>query len=94
MDVFREWARYPNHHKLSPGEWTDDTSMALCMAESILETATLDLADHIRRYRRWMNEGHLSSTGACFDIGNQTRSALTRRGWEEQPVLDACADPR
>lgn len=68
--------------------------MALCMAESINSTGELDLADHIRRYRRWMNDGHLSSTGACFDIGLQTRSALGRRGWREEPILAKCADPR
>lgn len=63
---------------LRPGQWTDDTSMALCLAESLIETQGFDPADQARRYVRWWNEGHLSSTGACFDIGHATRTALAR----------------
>lgn len=61
---------------LQPGEWTDDTSMALCLAESLLERRGLDPVDQLERYLRWWRGGHLSSTGRCFDIGNQTRRAL------------------
>lgn len=66
---------------LSPGEWTDDTSMALCLAESLLETGRFDAADQMARYVRWWREGHLSSTGRCFDIGMTVRSALS--GFQE-----------
>lgn len=62
--------------QLEPGEWTDDTSMALCLAESLVETGAFDVVDQLRRYVRWWRNGHLSSTGVCFDIGNQTRAAL------------------
>lgn len=61
---------------LKPGEWTDDTSMALCLAESILETDGFDPVDQMRRYVRWRDEGHLSATGECFDIGVATSRAL------------------
>ena len=61
---------------LAPGEWTDDTSMALCLAESLIERGGMDAADQMRRYVRWWRDGHLSSTGRCFDIGNTTRGAL------------------
>jgi ADP-ribosyl-[dinitrogen reductase] hydrolase len=50
--------------KLRPGEWTDDTSMALCLAESIIETGGLDLADQLRRYVSWWRTGYLSATGS------------------------------
>jgi ADP-ribosyl-[dinitrogen reductase] hydrolase len=63
--------------RLAPGQWTDDTSMALCLAESILE-AGWDPVDQLRRYVRWMKEGHLSSTGRCFDMGRTVLSALGR----------------
>ena len=63
---------------LAPGEWTDDTSMALCLAESLIESKGFDPVDQLNRYRRWMREGHLSSTGRCFDIGNTVRAALER----------------
>ena len=60
---------------LEPGQWTDDTSMALCLAESIIETGW-DPVDQLTRYVRWWREGHLSSTGECFDVGNTVASAL------------------
>lgn len=63
---------------LRPGEWTDDTSMALCLAESLVACRGFDAADQMRRYLRWYREGHLSSIGRCFDIGTTTRAALER----------------
>jgi len=61
---------------LKPGQWTDDTSMALCLAESLLECSGFNPKDQMKRYVRWWREGYLSSTGTCFDIGNTTRTAL------------------
>ncbi|HEV2125893.1 MAG TPA: ADP-ribosylglycohydrolase family protein, partial [Chloroflexota bacterium] len=49
---------------LAPGQWTDDTSMALCLAESLVECGGFDAGDQMRRYVRWYRDGHLSSTGA------------------------------
>ena len=63
---------------LEPGQWTDDTSMALCLAESLVERGGFDPRDQMERYVRWWREGHWSSTGRCFDIGNATRAALAR----------------
>jgi ADP-ribosylglycohydrolase len=64
--------------RLRPGEWTDDTSMALCLAESLIECDGFGPIDQLRRYVRWYREGHNSSTGHCFDIGNTVRAALSR----------------
>ncbi len=61
---------------LAPGQWTDDTSMALCIAASLTETGAYDPHDQLARFVRWYRDGYLSSTGRCFDIGNQTRAAL------------------
>lgn len=63
---------------LRPGEWTDDTSLALCLAESLLHDPALDPADLAARFLRWYRQGENSSTGACFDIGIATRAALER----------------
>jgi ADP-ribosylglycohydrolase len=63
---------------LIPGEWTDDTSMALCLAASLIETKGFDPIDQLRRYTMWWEEGYMSSTGACFDIGITVRAALNR----------------
>ena len=58
-------------HHLEPGEWTDDTSMALALADSLAEVGW-DLEDQMRRYVRWWRSGEYSSNGRCFDIGNTT----------------------
>jgi ADP-ribosyl-[dinitrogen reductase] hydrolase len=65
-------------HGLEPGHWTDDTSMALCLAESLLERCGFDPTDQLSRYVRWYREGHLSSTGYCFGMGSTTRKAIER----------------
>jgi ADP-ribosyl-[dinitrogen reductase] hydrolase len=61
---------------LKPGQWTDDTSMALCLAESLIEKRGFDPKDQMDRYCRWWKEGYLSSTGSCFDIGITVKTAL------------------
>lgn len=61
---------------LEPGEWTDDTSMALCLAESLVERGGFNAHDQMDRYLRWFRDGHYSVKGFCFDIGNTTREAL------------------
>ena len=63
---------------LEPGQWTDDTSMALCLAESLVEKGGFDALDQMQRYLAWYETGYLSSTGRCFDIGNATRQALEK----------------
>ena len=63
---------------LNAGEWTDDTSMALCLASSLLKCAGFDPRDQMKRYVRWWQEGYLSSNGRCFDIGDTVREALNR----------------
>jgi len=64
-------------HGLNAGEWTDDTAMALALADSIAE-AGWDLNDQARRYVRWWREGAYAVNGDCFDIGNTTARALAR----------------
>jgi len=62
---------------LNPGEWTDDTSMALCLAASLVEQKGFDVRDQMKRYLRWRDEGYMSSNGTCFDIGGTISSALS-----------------
>ena len=64
--------------RLEPGQWTDDTSMALCLATSLVERVGFDPKDQMDRYVRWATQGYLSSTGTCFDIGNTVSDALRR----------------
>ncbi len=82
---------------LRPGEWTDDTSLALCLAESLLDVGVLDPADQLRRYNLWRHDGYLSSNGKCFDIGGATarsldRFAATREAFDQHPDQSAAAN--
>ena len=70
---------------LLPGQWTDDTSMALCLAVSLVEHG-FDTHDQMQRYLLWHDEGYLSSTGECFDIGSATSTALERFRRTGNPV--------
>src|SRR5512143_2216773 len=63
---------------LAPGQWTDDTSMALCLAESLIEKGRFDPIDQLERYVRWWRLGERSSTGVCFDVGKTVAAALAR----------------
>ena len=62
--------------RLKPGEWTDDTSMALCLADTYLTAKRLDVTLFRDNLVRWYQFGENSSNGRCFDIGNTTRYAL------------------
>jgi len=70
---------------LAPGEWTDDTSMALCLAESLIEKGEFDPIDQLERYVRWYHTGYLSSNGRCFDIGITTCNSLHRFESNREP---------
>ena len=77
---------------LTPGQWTDDTSMALCLAASLIEKGQFDALDQMRRYVRWRHEGYFSSTGTCFDIGNTVAQALSRFAATGEPLAGS-TDP-
>ena len=61
---------------LAPGQWTDDTAMALCLATSLVERDGFDAGDQMDRYSLWARSGYLSCTGTSFDIGNTVAAAL------------------
>jgi ADP-ribosyl-[dinitrogen reductase] hydrolase len=63
---------------LAPGEWTDDTTMALCLAESLLAAGDLDQRDFMVRLQGWLERGENTVPGRCFDIGVTTRAAIER----------------
>jgi len=78
----------PNHNfGLPPGCFTDDTSMALCLAQSLVDNGgQSNILDQVRKYISWWTTGYLSSTGACFDIGVSTCQVLER--WSEHLETD------
>lgn len=79
--------------RLAPGQWTDDTSMALCLAASLVEKGDFDARDQMDRYCAWMQHGYMSSTGTCFDIGTTTSAALRNYLRTKEP-FSGSPDPR
>ncbi len=63
--------------ELKPGEWTDDTAMALCLADSLIaRQGSIDRRHLLAMFVNWWRYGYNSATGFCFDIGTATRHAL------------------
>jgi ADP-ribosylglycohydrolase len=71
--------------ELPRGAFSDDTAMALCLAESLLQREGFDARDQVQRYRRWQQEGYLSATEQCVGITAGTARALARAHWRRQP---------
>jgi ADP-ribosyl-[dinitrogen reductase] hydrolase len=65
---------------LHAGEWTDDTSMALCLADSLIASdGGFDPADLMRRFVGWRDRGDNAVNGrGCFDIGTTVGAALDK----------------
>ncbi len=84
--------RHDPESGLAPGEWTDDTAMALCLAMSLIECGGSDPRDQMDRYLRWHEEGYLSATGRSIGIGNTVFGALQRYREGGEP-LGGLTDP-
>jgi ADP-ribosyl-[dinitrogen reductase] hydrolase len=78
--------------QLGPGQWTDDTSMALCLATSLIHCGGFDARDQMNRYVNWWQWGYLSSTADCFDIGMTVCKALQRYQVTGDPMAGS-SDP-
>lgn len=76
---------------LKPGQWTDDTSMALCLAESLIARQGWSPTDCMNRFVNWRDHGHNSCTGECFDIGITTSAALDRYLDSDDPYAGSTA---
>lgn len=63
---------------LDADQWTDDTSMALYLASSLIECNGFDANDQMQNYIKWRDKGYYSSTGKCFDIGNTVNVTLDK----------------
>ncbi len=77
---------------LKPGQWTDDTSMALALGDTLLACNGLDETDLIERFIRWREDGEYSATGKCFDTGLTVNAALRRFKVSNNPLAGS-TDP-
>lgn len=79
---------------LPRGAWSDDTAMALCLADSLLERGGSDARDQVERYVRWQQQGYLSATGQCVGITAGTARALALAQRRRQQVVFGLHDPQ
>ncbi len=78
---------------LPRGCWTDDTAMALALADSLVASENLNCRDLMDRFVAWWQNGEYSPTGHCFDIGVTTRQALDRYCRTGDPLAGS-TDPK
>lgn len=78
--------------QLAPGEWTDDTAMALALADSLIHCRGFNPDDLMTRFVAWWRTGAYSCTETCFDIGITMRQALGRFEQSGNPFAGS-ADP-
>jgi ADP-ribosylglycohydrolase len=78
--------------KLKVGQWTDDTSMMMCLGTSLVDCRGFNAVDQMQRYVRWYRTGYMSSNGECFDIGTTVRAALHQFELTSEPYCGS-ADP-
>lgn len=64
--------------QLDAGQWTDDTSMALCLAQSLIDCKGFDAADQMEKYIRWFDEGYYSCKSKGFGLGKTIGRAIGR----------------
>jgi len=78
--------------RLRVGEWTDDTAMAICLAESLLSCNGFHAADQMKRYWRWAEHGENSTRDYPFGIGKTVASALGKYRRSGQPFCGDTAE--
>ncbi|WP_434658790.1 ADP-ribosylglycohydrolase family protein [Sulfurimonas sp. NW9] len=79
-------------HSISIGEWTDDTSMALCLAQSLIENNGFNAKDQMDKYVSWEEDGYFSTRSQCFDIGNTVARALSTYRRTKEPFSGITGD--
>jgi len=72
-------------HNQPSGTWSDDTSLTLCLLDS-LANKKLDYADLMQCFLSWIDEGKYTAHGEVFDVGVATRQALQRFRNDTDPL--------
>lgn len=80
---------YGVHHQ-PPGTWSDDTSLTLCLVDSLC--AGYDLDDIGQRFCRWLYDGYWTPWGYPFGIGGTTAKAISRLAGGIEPRLAGLRD--
>lgn len=76
------------HHNQPAGSWSDDTSMTLCVADSLCRG--FDLDDMMKKFSQWRSKHSYTANGVVFDIGRCCRRAINQY-WDGMPA-EFCGD--
>jgi ADP-ribosyl-[dinitrogen reductase] hydrolase len=80
-------------HSVSKGEFTDDTSMALAMADAFIQARSFNPALIMDNFLKWKNEGAYSPRGVMFDCGNTVHKALQKYEQDKSNPFTGDTDP-
>ncbi len=75
LNPIKDMVGYGTHNQ-PPGTWSDDSSLTLCLAESLCKG--FDIHDIANKFIKWLYEGYWTPYGETFDIGNTTYIAISR----------------
>lgn len=71
-------------HNQAPGTWSDDSSLAFCLAESLIRG--YDIKDIANNFLKWLKHGYMTPNGKVFDIGKTTSFAINRMKSGTEPT--------
>lgn len=75
-------------YEMPEGTWSDDSSMALCTLDSILECGTMDPVEVMLKFVRWEVKGEYTPFGEAFDQGNTCSGAIY--DFIKEPDVETC----
>lgn len=75
-----------------PGTWSDDSSLTLCLLESLLKG--YDLNDQAEKFISWLDDAYWTARGETFDVGNTTRNSISNLRQGIQPTKAGAAGER
>lgn len=81
----KSYMEYETHYQ-PKGTWSDDTSMTLCLMESMLECKGIDYCNIMDKFVLWKDEGKFTPFNYTFDIGNAAYKAIKRYQNGVQPI--------
>ncbi len=67
-----------------PGTWSDDSSMTLCLLDSLVNGVNYN--DIMSRFASWLNDSAYTPYNEVFDVGNATRTAIGKFSAGEPPL--------
>lgn len=73
------------HHNVIEGEWTDDTAMARCIADSYMSYSEADPHQIMTNFHEWMTTGYFGTRTECFDIGGTCARSIQE--WKDPRLM-------